>query len=38
MLTTVARPTGIEPETIKTADELEEPNVIDVSKLTKIGE
>ena len=32
------RPTGIEPESPKTADEPEEPDVIDISKLKKAGE
>jgi hypothetical protein len=30
--------TGIEPESAKTTDEAEEPDVIDISKLKKIGE
>jgi len=34
----VARPTGIKPESAKNTDEAEEPDVIDISKLKKIGE
>jgi len=38
MLTAVARPTGIEPETIKNTDEAEQSDVTDISNLKKIGE
>jgi hypothetical protein len=34
----VVVPTGIEPESAKNADDAEEPDVIDISKLKKIGE
>ena len=38
MLTAVARPTGIEPKTIKNDGDGEEFEVIDISKLKKVGE
>jgi hypothetical protein len=31
-------PTGIEPESAKNTDDADEPDVIDISKLKKIGE
>jgi hypothetical protein len=34
----LASPTGFEPESAKIANQAEEPDVIDISKLKKIGE